>query len=59
MPGVCSLEVYEVKIEELYDGMFWPELDGCVPEKRVSNNTVVSSNFPSFEKLFLDRICCL
>ncbi|GLD72967.1 Kv channel-interacting protein 2 isoform X4 [Lates japonicus] len=41
-------EVYEVEIEELYDGMFWLELDGCVPEKRVSNNTAVSSTFLFF-----------
>lgn len=39
MAGVHSLEVYEVEIEELYDGMFWSELDGSVPEKKNSNNS--------------------
>lgn len=33
MAEVYSLEVYEVEIEELDDGMFWPELDGIVPKK--------------------------
>lgn len=33
MAGVRSLEVYEVEIEESYDGMFWPELDGSRPDK--------------------------
>lgn len=35
MAEVYSLEVYEVEIKELDDGMFWPELDGTVPEKKV------------------------
>ena len=42
---MCSSEVYEVEIEELYNGMSWPEPDGSVPEKKVSNNTAVSSTF--------------
>lgn len=48
MAGVCSFEVYEVEIEGLYNGMFWPELDGSVPEKKVCNNTAVSSTFLLF-----------
>lgn len=46
MAGACSLEAYEVETEDLYDGIFWPELDGGVPEKGVCNNTAVSSSFP-------------
>lgn len=57
MAGVCSLEVYEGEIEELYDGMFWPELAGSMPEKRVSDNTAVSSKFILFLKHSLDRVC--
>lgn len=63
MAEVCSLEVYEVEIEELDDAMFWPELDGSVPEKRLSNNTAVSStlssclkNIPSLEFVDLHKI---
>lgn len=33
MAEVSSIEVYEVETEDLYDGMFWPQLDGSKPAK--------------------------
>ncbi len=38
MAVVSSLEVYEVEIEELYDGMFWPQLGGSEPAKTHSRS---------------------
>lgn len=56
MAGVCSLEVYELEIEELVQwGCSGLSLMAACLKKRVSNNTAVSST--ALKTLSLDTIC--
>lgn len=57
MAEVYSFEVYEVEIKELDDGMFWPELGGIVPEKKVFS--AVSSTPSSCSKNTQDVLTLL